>query len=777
MLPSYFSLNSNGIRCDGLQYLSSALFVNDTLRFLSISNNEICGIDESGDGEYDSSGLMSLVRVLHENNSLRTLKIAENDIKDYGAGLFADVIVANTGLKALDISGNNLFHDLEMSFGQGFALKRNPIILKNQERRSTTTPSPALDAARGNSFSGDNKNPGTSSQGNPALFMPASPGRKDKDKSKINAGKNDEDTEINPFASELLAAERTEPVVEEFGHSEPIRMTPLSLRGVGGRKFVEALGASCTLSHIDLSFNDMGPKGASLLAASIAKCKTVYYLELKGNPIMSEGAIAIADMMKENRTIRILGLERTGICSRGITYFSDVLATYDGLRKLNISLNDIGDSGAAKLTLALKRNCWLKYLYLHRCNLGSDGISYISSMLQVNSCIRHIGLSCNDIDENGMLALSATMLLNRSVVSLDISETRLRCKQGKVSDIGSEGWSALASMLRVNTHLNILNISGYEIPNESLEELLDAMNARRVCLLKADFRNLKWKYDAIIQSIDAERSLLASSVTCSYSRLHVCGESGIGKTSAVRRWLRLDSISASTPIFGSDFFGLGMFSTPIASIPPTIGVSVHHANLDKLPVVVWDYGGIKQFQVTNHLNLGDGACGRFLICVSAVWGEGKCRSYIHVADEITSWVRLIMTLGHKETDIAIVFLRGKAFDDAWKGKDPVSCGISPSDSRNGRKTALDFNKHGSFADVQRHHVKADVWSSLQVINSSRKESAIDMDDSNVYDKPNAGSPTHSHSDMKLRKHRMELQERELIVSGMGNICFKKKLKN
>lgn len=747
------NLSSNSIRCDGLQYLASALFVNDTLRFLCINNNEICGIDDAGDGEYDPSGLVSLVRVLRENTTLRTLKIAENDIKDFGAGILAEAISSNSGLRALDVSGNNLFHDLEMSFGQGIALRRNPIVMRNNpsrqvERQLLSAPSPTV----------------SSRLDSPAKFE--SPRKSD-----ASSPDTDGESEINPFKAE------SSPLTEQCaGPANENRQTPVSMRGMGGRKFIEALQETCLLTHIDLSFNDMGPKGAALLSKSLALCKTLYYLELKGNPIMSEGVMSIADMMKENKTIQILGLERTGIDAVGISYFAVVLSTYKSLKKLNISLNDIGDEGANKLTVNLKKNNWLKCLYLHRCNLGSDGVAYISSMLQVNNSIRHIGLSCNDIGEAGMMALSATMLLNRSVVSLDVSETKLRRRQGKVSDVGSEGWSALASMIRVNSHLNVLNIAGYVIPNDSLEELLDAMNARRVCLLKADFRDLKWKYDTILQAVDAERSLLSSSVKCSYTRLHIVGESGVGKTSALRRWLGLDGNVNSSSLFGTDFFGTGIFSQPPVVIPPTVGANVYFNALGPMSTVSWDYGGIKSFQTINHLTIGDGAAGRFIICVSAVWGADKCRSYVHVADELTSWVRLIMTLGHKESDIAIVFLRGASFDAAWKGKDPISCG----NNKGGRDLTSDRDDRfieksrlGNFEAVrdqdgfEESPAKSGVdgWSSLQ--SSSPQSGERESGDIEESESPKL---TPGGTKNELRKQRMERQERELMIEGDTLCC-------
>lgn len=496
------SLNSNSIRCDGLQYLASAMFVNDTLRFLCLSDNEVCGIDDAGEGEYDPSGLASLARVLKENKTLRTLKIAENEIRDHGAALFGDLFEVGCELRALDISSNNLLGDAEAALSAGEAVgprRRVPILVADE-------------------------------------------------------------------SSPLTAGARESPVSFQQGSTPRSRaaMRPgQGAVGEGGKKFLSSLRENCKLTHIDLSFNDMGPRCAAVMSDSLKLNRSLLCLELRGNPIKCDGLIAIADFLAGPNSIRVLGIERCAIGARGTKRFAEVLATNEPLRKLNMSLNDIGDEGANHLSKALKLNTHLRYLYLHRCNLGSEGVAYVSSMLQVNASIRHLGLSCNNMGDTGLMALSATILLNRSLVSLDISETKLRRRQAKVSKIGPVAWAALAGMIKENSRLKILNITGYSIPPESLDTILDAMNSRRVCLVKADFGQMRWKYDACVQSIDAERQLLGDTAMAPLVRVNVCGETAIGKSTALKGWIRITDSSIVTPMF-TGIFGLGIFMQPVS---------------------------------------------------------------------------------------------------------------------------------------------------------------------------------------------------------------------
>ena len=55
--------NPNGRNGDGpgfAQELAVGLSTNGALTSLNLSENELCGIDEDGDGEYDASGVTAL---------------------------------------------------------------------------------------------------------------------------------------------------------------------------------------------------------------------------------------------------------------------------------------------------------------------------------------------------------------------------------------------------------------------------------------------------------------------------------------------------------------------------------------------------------------------------------------------------------------------------------------------------------------------------------------------------------------------------------------------
>lgn len=116
-----------------------------------------------------------------------------------------------------------------------------------------------------------------------------------------------------------------------------------------------------------------------------------------------------------------------------------------------------------------------------------------------------------------------------------------------------------------------------------------------------------------------------------------------------------------------------------------------------------------------------------------------------------------MTLGHKESDIAIVFLRGRSFDRAWAGKDPAACGRLAGTAR--QKQAQSDLDHGDA------RLRDDMWQSRGVKdydNPSAYEIDATADDAGGVENQDARMTDH------IRKHRQELEERELAVEGYDN---------
>ena len=54
--------------------------INGSLCDINLARNQICGVDDRGEGEYDPSGLIELIETLIPSRCLRTLNLERNYI-------------------------------------------------------------------------------------------------------------------------------------------------------------------------------------------------------------------------------------------------------------------------------------------------------------------------------------------------------------------------------------------------------------------------------------------------------------------------------------------------------------------------------------------------------------------------------------------------------------------------------------------------------------------------------------------------------------------------
>jgi Ran GTPase-activating protein (RanGAP) involved in mRNA processing and transport len=81
-----------------------------SLSKLDISRNQICGLDERGNGTYDASGLAALAKSV---GNLKELHISSNCLKAEGAEILAPALQDSGSLASLDISNNSIGSEQE----------------------------------------------------------------------------------------------------------------------------------------------------------------------------------------------------------------------------------------------------------------------------------------------------------------------------------------------------------------------------------------------------------------------------------------------------------------------------------------------------------------------------------------------------------------------------------------------------------------------------------------------------------------------------------------
>ena len=694
------SLRYNSIGPDGAQYLASALYVNDGLRFLCLSCNDLCGVDMIGEGLPDLTGFASLMRALHVNRKLRTLKLAENQIGDEGAKHIADALRENKRLMVLDLHGNNLF---------GFAeLQLRRIGNENSKVRKVD-----VSIAASGCSSTDTS---TSAELNEDIQHD-----------------NDDNSVIHPLINEIIEnlvetvvfnnsrhdCEDSADIDSRTTHLEHFRSRSSSYSdevrsdNLGGASLLSSIGQSHILTSIDISWSGLGPNGLSILVSAILNNATssLTYLDIHGNPVKDDGVCCLSKLIESSScNVGTLNMQHVGMRSQGVAYLGAALATNTSISKLNISSNNIEAAGSEKLSMGLRANHTVTDLNLRQCGLCSEGTAHIANMLQYNKTLTFLNLSSNGIDDDGATSLAATIAINKSLQTLDLSNyvkefslatsisgdtsPPLKSSGGKVKvirkakrnalsgRIEESGMEVLALSIRSNqVHLKKLILKGHWLTPKSEEEILSAIDFRRICVVEAHFPTMEERYREILCTMHAEREILTSCYTPNYLRVHVCGQDAPGKVKMLDRWTNGKDSNRESQTSNESFYS-GFFSNNQSNeIVPGIGKRniylSEKINLVKkavdpaLEIGIWNYEGGHDFHNIFRLHIRGAPLGLCVVCTSMVGKESQCRSTEDVAKELYAWVSLLLTYGHNARDIAVVFMNGERFDKAWSSVNPL----------------------------------------------------------------------------------------------------------
>eukprot|EP00946_MAST-07B_sp_MAST-7B-sp1_P002045 g2045.t1 len=179
--------------------------------------------------------------------------------------------------------------------------------------------------------------------------------------------------------------------------------------------------------------SEIGPVGATALAAAIKVHPALTHLSLKHNPILAEGAEAIFRATRRN-----------GVC---------------GLAELDLYDCGIGPEGATMLAAQLYKNKTLEDLRLRYNQMGPEGATAIASMLMENRTIIDLDMVLNSVQMAGALAFER-VLKNTVIVEVDkgddISKLKdiLAVAKKKITDPFWDDLKAPASEMDSNVETN-----------------------------------------------------------------------------------------------------------------------------------------------------------------------------------------------------------------------------------------------------------------------------------------------------------------------------------
>ncbi len=215
--------------------------------------------------------------------------------------------------------------------------------------------------------------------------------------------------------------EKFDQLIEDLKNNRPnprirdgkANLFDMDLNDTDIEKLCEVLESNTTVRELDLSQNNIGPKGAKALADTLHKkvkngTEKLVCLDLRLNHIGSQGTAAIANALFDSQKVEKIELYGNNICKngtkpcdKGIEATGQLLLHNSSLIYLDISSTGINAESIEPIAKALGVNTTLQCLSISYNKIGAKGITKIAEALKKNrqsSALKYIYIdeTCQD---------------------------------------------------------------------------------------------------------------------------------------------------------------------------------------------------------------------------------------------------------------------------------------------------------------------------------------------------------------------------------------------
>ena len=457
------SLNDNNLNDDGVIRIAQSLCKHSQLKSLTLQNNNITeeavealasiissniGLEELYLGNNQLQlGVTKIATTLKNISSLKVLDLDNNNIPEQAADDLAAVIMANSVLEKLWLSGNHL--------------GSSTVMIVNALKKITTLKELNLN---------DNQN--RSDELAPAI---ASIITKNKLIEKLLLNDNNlNDDGVIRIAQSLCKHSQlksltlqnnniTEEAVEALASiiSSNIGLEELYLGNnqlqLGVTKIATTLKNISSLKVLELHNNNIPEQAANDLAAVIMANSLLEKLWLSGNHLGSSTVI-IVNALKEITTLKVLSLDgnqnRSDELAPAIT---SIITKNKLIEKLLLSDNNLNDDGVIRIAQSLCKHCKLKSLKLQSNNITEEAAEALASIISSNIGLEELYLGNNQL-QLGVTKIATTLKNISSLKVLDLHN----------NNIPEQAANDLAAVIMANSVLEMLWLGGNHLGSSTV---------------------------------------------------------------------------------------------------------------------------------------------------------------------------------------------------------------------------------------------------------------------------------------------------------------------
>ncbi|XP_066462650.1 NACHT, LRR and PYD domains-containing protein 12-like [Eleutherodactylus coqui] len=254
-----------------------------------------------------------------------------------------------------------------------------------------------------------------------------------------------------------------------------------------------------SLKKLDLSMNHLsGPRFSDLMDALSSPACNIEYLNLGCNKLPEMSCTQLASGIRNNPSLKKLDLSYNYLSG---PHFSDLMDALSSpacmIEELNLKYNDLSDTPCSQLAIGIRNNPFLKKLDLSDNHLSGPHFSDLMDALSSPACkIEELNLGNNDLPDTSCTQLASGIrnkpTLKKLVLAINhlsgshfsdlmdaLSSPACKIEELNLShnDLSDTSCTHLASGIRNNPSLKILDLSFNRLSGPHISDLMDALSS------------------------------------------------------------------------------------------------------------------------------------------------------------------------------------------------------------------------------------------------------------------------------------------------------------
>lgn len=199
----------------------------------------------------------------------------------------------------------------------------------------------------------------------------------------------------------------------------------------GATILADGIAKHPALESLDLGFNDVGDEGCQALATAIGP--NVHTLYLAGNLIGQDGAFALGDLVRRTGALKKLYVTGNKLSGEGVASITDAMLDIES-DSCNPEEEKKIASYAEERACSSQSNCTTRgteELFIGGTNMGKTGCHAVGRLLANSSYLRVLSLTGCDFGDKSTAILASSIKSNRNnfiLETLQLSFNRVSCK-------------------------------------------------------------------------------------------------------------------------------------------------------------------------------------------------------------------------------------------------------------------------------------------------------------------------------------------------------------